>query len=67
MICALSGKPPRYCVPDIGMYQRGCRCDGARRANTEYQREYHRRAICPLCLSYTSRPSGFCEKCEGEL
>ena len=67
MICTLSGKQPKYCVPDMGMYNRGCRCDAARKAWNDYQREYRRQAMCPLCLSYTSRPSGFCAGCEARL
>ena len=68
MICTITGQPPKYCTRQTAsMYTRGCRCDAARQAYNEYQRSYHRRTVCPICLSYTARDSGFCAKCEREL
>lgn len=67
MICEISGKPAKNCVPTRSMYERGCRCEGAKRANREYQRSKHGITICPMCLKATSRDSGFCAKCEKEL
>jgi len=67
MICKLSGKPPVHCVPSRAMYERGCRCEAAVRANRDYQRALHGITVCPMCLRATSRDSGFCAKCEREL
>lgn len=41
MICELSGKEARFCTPSLSMYKRGCRCEGARKANTERMREWY--------------------------
>lgn len=70
MICTVSGKAPKYCKPTLAMYNRGCRCEEARRLHREYMRGYlraRRKTVCPLCASETSRASGFCRECEGKL
>lgn len=67
-VCTVTGEPPKYCTcPTWTMYQRGCRCEAAKQANRDYQRAYHGRTVCPICLAYTSRPSGFCTRHEKEM
>lgn len=67
MICTQSGMESTVCTPTRGMYQLGCRCEGAKAANREYMRDYKQRTQCPICLRWTARASGFCARHEKEL
>lgn len=40
MICEISGKEAKHCTPTSSMYNRGCRCEGARKAASDYGRRW---------------------------
>lgn len=72
MLCTVSGKPAKFCVPTKWDYKRGCRCDRAKKLHAEWFNPYQRvrkgsmaePATCPMCGSETYRESGFCRGCE---
>lgn len=69
MMCTVSGREAVHCSgpKSAYWYEKGCRCEAARKLHRERMRRYGWRryaATCPVCGQPTKRASGVHRGCE---